>query len=205
MFWVWTVTLWQEQRQVRGRMTAVNGLVCVQSSVFVFFKYVCVCVDTRKISTRKTQRDWWFITTQVWRLRSSSVSSMIPRLQHICWTPQPWLSNLTRNRYHRYSDNWSCNQHRNITLRIFGYSSGICTCKYSSVCLLGVGSVGLPNKTGTNKGQCCLPYQGQSGARHHRPVLLGRSSRAEAGKQAFALWQDFAAQVPKYWMINQGR
>ncbi len=91
---------------------------------------VCVCVDTRKISIQRTQRDWLFITILSWRLRSSFVSSMIPRPPHFCWIPRPWLSNLTRNRCHNTLSVYTglnlsstflmmCGQNRNIRLRMF--------------------------------------------------------------------------------------
>lgn len=88
--------------KTRDRWEAVNHLVNVYTCLHIYrFTSVCVhCPGSRKLSTRKTQRNSLSITIQAWRLRSISSSSKIPRLQHILWTRRQWLSNLMRNRCH---------------------------------------------------------------------------------------------------------
>lgn len=71
------------------------------------------------------------------------------------------------------------------------------TFKYFST-LQGVDALVVPNKSRTNEGRLDLPDQRQSWACGHWAFVLGRSARVGVGKQAFALWQDFAAQVPTY-------
>lgn len=158
------------------------------------FKCVCIYADTKKTATQRIQRNWWFTTIQVWRLRSSSVSSTIPRPLHISWTPQSWLSNRTRNRYCGVVYHCSNNQTDILLAYIYIYS-------WYSV-LLGVDSVGLPNKTRTNEGQCSVLYQGQSRGYYNQPLLLGCAARTGAGNQTFAIQQDIAAQVFEWLWIR---
>lgn len=77
------------------------------------------------------------------------------------------------------------------------------TFKYFST-LQGVDALVVPNKSRTNEGRLDLPDQRQSWACGHWAFVLGRSARVGVGKQAFALWQDFAAQVPTYTAVIQG-
>lgn len=53
--------------------------------------------------------------------------------------------------------------------------------------MTGVDSVGLPDQSGTDEGQRHHLCPGQFGAFQHRRLLLGRSARAEAGKQTLSL------------------
>lgn len=148
-FW-WTQMLTEHFVCPRGRKLQTPDL-----DIYTCLSYV----DTRKTDTQRTQRDWWYLTIQAWRLRSSSSSSRIPRPPHICWIPPSWLSNLARNRYHStvyffrsylsFRSLLMCDQSRNICWSNTDYCDNTGMCKYSFV-LPGVDCVGLPNKTWSN-------------------------------------------------------
>lgn len=151
---------------------------CQESSVTL--SLVHVCPGSRKQSTRKTQRNSWFITIQALMWRSSSSSSRTLRLRRTWWIHRLWFWNLKRSRcLHRVDS--------------FGLPSfGAFQC---SLLLSGGDRVGLPHQGGLDERQPPVLDQRQSGDHYYRLLLLGSSAGVEDGHQTLSFWQDLAAQV----------
>lgn len=155
---------------------------CVEFSPTLDF--VHFCPGSRKLSTRKTLRNSWFITIQVLRLRSSSSSSRTLRLQRIWWIHRLWFSNLKRSRYL---------QRVNSCCLAIGLLS-IGTFQQCGL-LPGGDCVGLPHQSRLDERQPPLLNQGQSRDHYHWLFLLGRSARVKDGHQTLSFWKDLTAQV----------